>query len=113
MFPGLVGIDVAHDLDRAIAQLQSCDRLIVYLRGNTGGGIGGLRLMKYLTPDKIPVGYSLSKRRSKSGYRKGEPRRFGRKPDSKWMLLLLALRFAFGDKSIVVVTEGLGVQRFH
>lgn len=113
MFPGLVGIDVAHDLDRAIAQLQSCDRLIVDLRGNTGGGIGGLRLMSYLTPDKIPVGYSLSKRRATNGYRKEELRRFGRIPDSKWMLPLLALRFAFGDKSIVVVTEGLGAQRFH
>lgn len=113
MFPGIVGIDVAHDIDQAVAQLQGCDRLIIDLRGNTGGGIGGLRLMSYLTPDKVPVGYSLSKRRAANGYHKEELRRFGHIPDSKWMLPLLALRYAFGDKSIVVVTEGLGAQRFH
>ena len=113
MFPGAVGIDVAHDIDRAMAQLEACDRLIVDLRGNTGGGIGGLRLMSYLTPDKIPVGYSLTKRRAANGYRKEQLTRFEKIPDSKWMLPLLALRYAFGDKSIAVVTEGLGPKRFH
>ena len=50
MFPGAIGIDVAKDIDRGIAALNGCSRLIVDLRGNTGGGIGGLRLMSYLTP---------------------------------------------------------------
>jgi len=113
MFPGIVGIDVAHDIDHAIAQLQGCERLIIDLRGNTGGGIGGLRLMSYLTPGKIPVGYSLTKRRATNGYRKERLPSFGRIPDSQWMLPLLALRYAFGDKSIVVISEGLGPQRFH
>ena len=36
--------------------LDGCTRLIVDLRGNTGGGIGGLRLMSYLTPGKLEVG---------------------------------------------------------
>ena len=49
MFPGAVGIDVAKEIDRGIAALNGCSRLIVDLRGNTGGGIGGLRLMSYLT----------------------------------------------------------------
>ncbi len=113
MFPGAVGIDVAHDIDRAIAQFEDCDRLIIDLRGNTGGGIGGLRLMSYLTPDKIPVGYSLTKRRATNGYHKEQLPRFRKIPDTKWMLPLLALRYAFGDKSITVVTEGLGPKRFH
>jgi C-terminal processing protease CtpA/Prc len=113
MFPGTVGIDVAHDIDRAIAHLGDCDRLIIDLRGNTGGGIGGLRLMSYLTPGKTPVGYSLTKRRAANGYQKEQLPRFGKIPDSKWMLPLLALRYAFGDKSIAVVTEGLGPKRFH
>jgi len=64
MFPGIVGIDFARDIDRAIRELK-CDRLIVDMRGNTGGGIGGLRLMSYLTPDKKPIGYSLSRARLK------------------------------------------------
>src|SRR5579871_4596244 len=44
MFPGAIGIDVAHDIDKAIESLN-CERLIIDLRGNTGGGIGCLRLM--------------------------------------------------------------------
>jgi hypothetical protein len=50
---------VAKDIDRGIAALDGCSRLIVDLRGNAGGGIGGLRLMSYLTPGKLEVGYSL------------------------------------------------------
>jgi hypothetical protein len=53
MFPGAIGIDVAKDIDRGIAALDGCSRLIVDLRGNTGGGIGGLRLMSYLTPGNL------------------------------------------------------------
>lgn len=39
MFPGMVGIDVAHEMSRAIDQLHGCRRLIIDLRGNSGGGI--------------------------------------------------------------------------
>ena len=63
MFPGVVGIDVAKDIDRGITSLNGCSRLIVDLRGNTGGGIGGLRLMSYMTPGKLEVGYSLTRKR--------------------------------------------------
>jgi C-terminal processing protease CtpA/Prc len=113
MFPGAVGIDLARDLDHAIGELQSCDRLIVDLRGNTGGGIGGLRLMSYLTASKIPVGYSLTRRRAEKGYRKEELTRFGKIPARKSTLVWLALRYGLIDKSIAVVTEGLGPQKFH
>ena len=67
MFPGAIGIDVAKDIDRGIAALKGCSRLIVDLRGNTGGGIGGLRLMSYLTPGKLEVGYSLTRKRRERG----------------------------------------------
>jgi len=113
MFTGAVGIDLAHDINRAIADLRTCNRLIVDLRGNTGGGIGGLRLMSYLTPDKRPVGYSLTKKRAAKGYHREELPRFGRIPSHKIALLGLLLRYAFTEKSIVVVTEGLGPQPFH
>ena len=36
MFPGAIGIDVAKDIDRGIAAVDGCSRLIVDLRGNTG-----------------------------------------------------------------------------
>ncbi len=113
MFPGAIGIDVAKDIDRGIAALDGCGRLIVDLRGNTGGGIGGLRLMSYLTPGKLEVGYSLTRKRRERGYRREELTRFGRIPSHKATLIWLAARYAFVEKSILVVTEGLGQQRFH
>ena len=113
MFPGVIGIDVAKDIDRGIAALDGCSRLIVDLRGNTGGGIGGLRLMSYLTPGKLEVGYSLTRKRRERGYRREELTRFGRIPSHKATLLWLAARYAFVEKSILVVTEGFGERRFH
>jgi len=113
MFPGIIGVEFAREIDRAIAKLGECDRLIVDLRGNPGGGIGGLRLMSYLVPDKRPVGYSLTRKRAESGYRKEELGRLNGIPDQKWKLPLLASRFIGRDLSIVVVTEGRGRQRFH
>jgi C-terminal processing protease CtpA/Prc len=113
MFPGVVGIDVAKDIDRGIASLNGCSRLIVDLRGNTGGGIGGLRLMSYLTPGKLEVGYSLTRKRRERGYRREELTHFGRIPSRKASLFWLAARYALVEKSILVVTEGLGERRFH
>lgn len=113
VFPGVVGIDVARAVDAAVAELRECRRLVIDLRGNPGGGIGGLRLMSYLTPAKLPVGYSLTRRRAATGYEKEKLRKFGRLPSSKWALIPLALRFAFAEKSVALVTEGLGPQPFH
>jgi carboxyl-terminal processing protease len=113
MFPGAVGIDLAKMFDTAFAHLHDSTRLIVDLRGNTGGGIGGLRLMSYLTPGKTEVGYSLTRARKEKGYVREALPRFGRIPSRKATLIWLALRYGFIDKSILVVTEGLGPQRFH
>lgn len=113
MFTGMIGIDFAHDIDRAVADLRDSNRLIIDLRGNTGGGIGGLRLMNYLTPNKRPVGYSLTKKRTAKGYCREDLTRFGRIPSQKIALLGLLLRYGLIDKSIVVVTEGLGPQPYH
>src|SRR3989475_5680087 len=113
MFPGAVGIDLAHMFDTAIAHLKDSTRLIVDLRGNTGGGIGGLRLMGYLTPGKKEVGYSLTRARKEKGYAREKLPRFGHIPSHKATLFWLALRYGFIDKSILVVTEGLGPQKFH
>ena len=113
MFPGVIGIDVAKDIDRGIAALDGCGRLIVDLRGNTGGGIGGLRLMSYLTPGKLEVGYSLTRKLRERGYKREELTRFGRIPSHKATLVWLAARYAFVEKSILVLTEGLGSRKFH
>jgi carboxyl-terminal processing protease len=113
MFPGIIGVDFANSVDRAIAELSDCERLIVDLRGNPGGGIGGLRLMSYLTPGRVPVGYSLTRRRAERGYRKEKLPQFRGIPKHKWELPFLGLRYIGRDQSIVVVTEGRGRQKFH
>jgi len=113
MFPGLVGIDVARDIDLAVRSFGDCDRLIVDLRGNSGGGIGGLRLMSYLTPDKVPIGYSLSRDRARKGYMREDLIRFEGIPSRKITLVWLLLKYAFVDHSIALFTEGLGPRKFH
>jgi len=93
MFPGMLGMDVARDMTRAIDDLR-CDRLIVDLRGNTGGGIGCLRLMSLLCDDRRGVGYSLGRDAIKSGRTKEQLPVFDRIPASKWGVLPLFVRFA-------------------
>ena len=70
-FPGVNGQRFARELDRALITLHDSSRLIVDLRGNLGGFVGSLRLMSHLTADRVPIGYSLT--------RKGENRRW--RPD--------------------------------
>lgn len=113
MFPGVLGIDITKDTDRAVKELKGTKSLIVDLRGNMGSaGAGNLRLMSYLTPDKVPVGYSLTRRRAEQGYKREDLARFERVPSSKLMAPFTLLRFRKVDKSIVVVTEGLGSKAF-
>ncbi len=113
MFPGILGIDFAHDVDRAIRELRNCERLVIDLRGNPGGGIGALRLMSYLTPDRLPVGYSLTRERAERGYRREDLPQFRAVPDQKWQLPFVASKFIGRDMSIAVITEGRGPQKFH
>ena len=68
--------------------------------------------MSYLTPDAVPIGYSLTGRRSKKGYTKEKLVRFRGIPASKLSLPFLLLRYAFVDKSIALMTEGLGPRKF-
>src|SRR5205807_1800641 len=67
MFPGLLGMDVARDISRAVSDL-ACSRLIFDLRGNTGGGIGCLRVMSHLCADRRGVGYSVGRKHAQKGF---------------------------------------------
>jgi carboxyl-terminal processing protease len=118
MFPGMVGVEVANEISDAVERLGAVDRLIIDLRGNTGGGIGALRVMSILTPGRIPVGFALDRRRAPANLEseKRQFRRFSRIPSSKRALWPLALQFApamMTKKPIVLETEGLGAKRFH
>ena len=113
-FPGILGIGVAREIDAAIGDLRNPDVLIVDMRGNLGSvGAGNLRLMSYLTPDRVPVGYSLTRARAEQGYRREELAQFTQIPRFKLLAPLTLLKFKDVDKSITVVTEGLGKKSFH
>lgn len=112
MFPGILGMDVARDMTRAVSDL-ACDRLIVDLRGNTGGGIGCLRLMSLLCDDRRGVGYSLGREAVKAGRTKEQLPAFDRIPSSKWGVIPLAIKFARAGRSVAVFTERLGKARHH
>jgi carboxyl-terminal processing protease len=118
MFPGMVGVEVANEISNAVEGLGAVDRLIVDLRGNTGGGIGALRVMSMLTPHKIPIGFALERRRTSANLESDKQKfpRFSRIPSSKKALWPLALQFApamMMKKPIVLQTEGLGPKAFH
>ena len=113
LFPGQLGIDFARDVSRVFdSQVNGAKSLVLDLRGNPGGGLGGLRLMSHLVPDKRPIGFSVDRSKAESGYEKESFPRFDRIPKSKLEVPLLALRFAT-KKSVVLVTEGLGSRQFH
>jgi carboxyl-terminal processing protease len=118
MFPGMVGVEVANEITRAVEKLGKMDSLIIDLRGNTGGGIGALRVMSLLTPGKIPVGFALDRKRVTPNLDSEKPRfrRFNAIPTSKKALWPLALKFApamLAKTPIVLETEGLGRKEFH
>jgi carboxyl-terminal processing protease len=116
IFPGLLGLNVAREIDNAVAELCSCDRLIIDLRGHLGGGLGVLRLMSYLTPDKIPIGYTLSRKRAESGYEKEKLPKLDRLPThlpNPLAIASLAIKFGGRDSSVLLMSEGLGPQKWH
>jgi carboxyl-terminal processing protease len=113
-FPGAMGLKFAHALDSAIAELKrsGCDRLIIDLRGNIGGGLGFARLASYLCSDRIPIGYSLTPKRLRKGFTTKDLERVVY-PDSRFGFATALTRFAVRDKSIFLLTQGLGDQPFH
>jgi carboxyl-terminal processing protease len=113
MFPGVLGMDVARDISRAVTEL-ACDRLIFDLRGNTGGGIGCLRVMSHLCADRRGVGYSVTREMMKNGFDKERLPAFDRIPTSKLGVFPLVFRFVIPRRrSVAVFTEHLGDKRYH
>jgi len=116
ILPGLLGLDVARQIDVGVSTLAGCDRLILDLRGHLGGGLGVLRLMSHLTPAKLPIGFTVSRRMAERGYTKESLRRLDHLPTEKpnpIAILNMALKFAGRDPSVLLVSEGLGPQKWH
>jgi carboxyl-terminal processing protease len=113
LFPGKIGIDFANELDSIFrGRFASADRLIVDLRGNPGGGIGGLALMSYLTPDRLPVGYSKNRTMAQKHENPFSLPVFDKVPRSKLAIPGLALKF-MGKTSVFLYTEALGKRSHH
>ena len=116
-FPGAVGLSFLKELEGIIARLtaQNRDRLVIDLRGNIGGGLGSLRLMSYLCPDRRPVGYTLTKLHIQKRTKREDLPKIRNLPESKLRQLAMFLRFRFihKDRSLVLETEGLGSRPFH
>jgi C-terminal processing protease CtpA/Prc len=116
-FPGTIGLQFAAALDRVLGDFKKrgCTRLVTDLRGNVGGGLGSLRLMSYLCPGRLPIGYSLTRRRLKAGYDREKLPRIDKIPASKVEQIGMAIRFKVfqRDRSLALFTEGLGDQAWH
>jgi C-terminal processing protease CtpA/Prc len=118
MFPDMIGVKVANEISSAVEKLGAINSLIIDLRGNTGGGIGALRVMSMITPGRVPVGFALDRHRitpNLESEKQGFPR-FSRIPSSTKTLWWLALQFGpamMTKKPIVLQTEGLGERPFH
>jgi carboxyl-terminal processing protease len=113
-FPGPTGISFANDLDLAFRELKSqgCDRLIIDLRGHIGGSLGFARLASYLCPGRIPIGHSLTPTLLRKGYTRDALPRVPM-PRTRGEFMLALARFAVRDKSVILLTQGLGPQPFH
>ena len=113
LFPGKIGIDFANELDSIFGgRFQNADRLIVDLRGNPGGGIGGLTLMSYLTPDRRAIGYSKNRKMARLDAAPDMLPVFDKVPRSKLAILGLAIKF-LGKTSVFLYTEAIGRRAFH
>jgi C-terminal processing protease CtpA/Prc len=116
ILPGLLGLDVARQMDAAVVALADCERLILDLRGHLGGGLGVLRLMSHLTSAKLPIGYTVTRRMAERGYTKEQLRKLDHLPtERRNPLAILSMAFKFGgrDPSVVLVSEGLARQKWH
>lgn len=112
LFPGKIGIDFANELDQLFrGSLAGSNRLIIDLRGNPGGGIGGLTLMSYLTPDRLPIGYSKSRKMAQDDTNPSSLPVFDKIPRSKLAIPGLALKF-LNKTSVFLYTEGQGSKAY-
>ena len=108
LFPGKLGVDFANQLDSIFSgKFANAERLIIDLRGNPGGGIGGLTLMSYLTPDRVPIGYSWNRKMAQERRDPADLPILDKIPRSKLAIPGLVIKF-LGKTSVFVYTEGLG-----
>lgn len=116
VLPGMLGLDVAREMDSAMGELAECEGLVLDLRGHIGGGLGVLRLMSHLIAGKVPIGYTVTRKRAEKGFDKEELPKLDRLPThlpNPVAIASMALKFAGRDLSVALISEGLGEKRWH
>jgi hypothetical protein len=78
MFPGAIGIDVAKDIGRRSQQLPEAGARSWIYAATREAASAAIRPTSYLTPGKLEVGYSLTRKQRERGHRRTELTRFGR-----------------------------------
>ena len=113
-FSGLFGICFSKLLKASVEDLKAkgCDRLIIDLRGCLGGSLGFANLVSYLCADRIPIGYDITRKRLQRGYTATDLPRVPM-PRTRVGLVFCLARFSIQDKSLMLLTQGLGRQSFH
>ena len=74
--------------------------------------MGFAHLSSYLCSGQVPIGHSMTPQRLRTGYDIESLTRVPI-PGNRAQLVATLGRFAFKDKSIMLLTQGLGVQPFH
>jgi tricorn protease len=72
--------------------------------------------MSHLTPKKLPIGFTVSRRMAERGFVKENLRKLDHLPTEKpnpLAILTMAIKFAGRDPSVVLVSEGLPRQKWH
>jgi carboxyl-terminal processing protease len=113
-FPGAIGIRFSNQLRDSVADLkrQGCERLIIDLRGNIGGSLGFAALASHLCIGREEIGYSVTPARLRGGYSSRDLPRVPM-PRTRAEALARLAAFAVRDKSLMLLTQGLGQQPFH
>jgi carboxyl-terminal processing protease len=109
MFPGVLGMDVAPDISRAVADLK-CGSPRDRSPWNSSGDIGCLRLMSHLRADRRGVGYSVSRDVARKDSRASSCPRSIASLRRNSEIVPLMFRFARVRRSVAVITEALGDQ---
>ena len=113
-FSGSIGLDFMRALATEMDRFRNAgvEKLVIDLRGNIGGSLGFAGLASYLCPDLRPIGFSLTPKTLREGYDKDQLPKVVM-PNSRFELAVTMSKFLVRDKSVVLLTQGLGPQPFH
>lgn len=111
-FQGVIGLDFIRAFKSAMEALHGsgAKAFVLDFRANPGGGLGSLRVMSWLTPDRVPVGYSLTRKMIAAGRGKDSLPCIDKLPMTKWQQVKMVLKYKVWnrDRSLALATEALG-----